>query len=392
MAFNFGAFIGGASDNLVEMIKTKEAQLYKEEQDEKERVRRARVAAANQRRADEKEAKEIAEGLSLFYSQDQVSDILSKGKTAGKYALTYAENMSNKGYDPSAGYSMPKTSIDSEFAFDTQDPRGSQISPQMAEIEAGEVGRKTEEVEAAAAAQPFASRFMQPPKEVDLTKAKTFEARLVELDAQRTNAPTPEMAAEFDAVYNETLSAYKKFKDDVAGKGTDTTGLDFSKQSRDSFVDNEIQRTFELEGLAEKDISGKIKLVQTGNEANSFALRYRAHSNLVSQYGDTKDPSFQSMISNVKAGTDASVSAYKQGVYRAHLGSQRAASDNDASIDPATAKAASKFKTVPADGRTREQLQQEASQGMYRQNDVVAYTDEQGNVKFALISDYGVFF
>ena len=36
MAFNFGAFIGGASDNLVEMIKTKEAQLYKEEQDEKE--------------------------------------------------------------------------------------------------------------------------------------------------------------------------------------------------------------------------------------------------------------------------------------------------------------------------------------------------------------------
>ena len=388
MGFNFGAFIGGASDNLVEMIKTKEAQLYKEEQDEKERVRKARVAAANQRRADEQEAKAMAEGLSLFYSQDQVQDILGKGKQAGKYALSYAENMVNKGYDPSAGYAMPKTTIQSEFAFDINDPRGSQVSPQMAEIEAGEVERMTAEAEA----QPFISRFTQPPKEADMTKAKTFEARLVELDFQRTNAPNADKRAEFDNAYNTTLAAYKTFKEELDGKGTDTSGLDFSKQSRDSFVDNEIQRTFELEGLAEKDITGKIKLVQSGNEANSFALRYRAFGNLTSQYGDSKDKTFQTMISNVKTGTDASVNAYRQSVYRAHLGAQRAASDNDANIDAATAKAASRYKTVPTDGRTKEQVQQQAAEGMFRQNDVVAYTDEQGNIKLALISDYGVLF
>ena len=388
MGFNFGAFIGGASDNLVEMIKTKEAQLYKEEQDEKERVRKARVAAANQRRADEQEAKAMAEGLSLFYSQDQVQDILGKGKQAGKYALSYAENMVNKGYDPSAGYAMPKTTIQSEFAFDINDPRGSQVSPQMAEIEAGEVERMTAEAEA----QPFISRFTQPPKESEMTKAKTFEARLVELDFQRTNAPNADKRAEFDNAYNETLSAYKAFKEDLDGKGTDTGALDFSKQTRDSFVDNEIQRTFELEGLAEKDITGKIKLVQSGNEANSFALRYRAYGNLTSQYGDSKDKTFQTMISNVKTGTDASVNAYRQSVYRAHLGAQRAASDNDATIDAATAKAASRYKTVPTDGRTKEQVQQQAAEGMFRQNDVVAYTDEQGNIKLALISDYGVLF
>jgi len=79
-------------------------------------------------------------------------------------------------------------------------------------------------------------------------------------------------------------------------------------------------------------------------------------------------------------------------VYRAHLGAQRAASDNDATIDAATAKAASRYKTVPTDGRTKEQVQQQAAEGMFRQNDVVAYTDEQGNIKLALISDYGVLF
>ena len=144
--------------------------------------------------------------------------------------------------------------------------------------------------------------------------------------------------------------------------------------------------------MAEKDISGKIKLVQSGNEANSFALRYRAYGNLTSQYGDSKDKTFQTMISNVKTGTDASVNAYRQSVYRAHLGAQRAASDNDATIDAATAKAASRYKTVPTDGRTKEQVQQQAAEGMFRQNDVVAYTDEQGNIKLALISDYGVLF
>jgi|14_taG_2_1085336.scaffolds.fasta_scaffold00163_19 hypothetical protein len=388
MAFNFGAFIGGASENLVEMIKTKEAQMYKEDQDEKEIKRRARMAAVTQRRADEKEAREIAEGLSLFYTKEQVGDILSKGKTAGGYALKYAQTMSEKGYDPSAGYSMPKAEVQSELAFDIDDPRGSQISPQMAAIESGEVEAKVAQSEGA----PFVSRFTAPPTEKDVTKAKTYEARLVELDSMRTNATDPAKRENLDAVYQQTLDQYKQFKSSLDGDGTDSGTLDFSKQSRDSFVDNEIQRTFELEGLAEKDITGKIKLVQTGNEANAFALRYRAHRNLVTQYGDTKDTTFKTMIANVKNSTDASVEAYKQSVYRSHLGAARAASDNDASISGADASSARKFKALPSEGRTREQVQQEASEGMFKQNDVVAYTDEQGNTKLALISDLGVLY
>jgi len=388
MAFNFGAFLGGASDNLVDMIKTKEAQLYKEEQDEKERTRKARVAAANQRRADEKEAKELAEGLSLFYSKDQVKDIMSKGKTAGKYAISYAENMANKGYDASAGYAMPKTSIQSEFAFDVDDPRGSQIDPQMAEIETGRVQEMTEEAEA----QPFVSRFTQPPKESEMTKAKTFEARLVELDFQRTNAPTEAKREEFNSAYTETFSAYQKFKEDLDGKGTDTGDLDFSKQSRDSFVNNAIQRQFQIDGLAETDITGKIKLVQTGNEANSFKTRYKIYDNLIKMYGNTTDKPFRAMIENVKRGTDAAVNTYKQSVYRSHLGAARAAADNDASISGADASTARKFKALPETGRTEEDVAREFKQGFYRQNDVVAYTDAQGNTKLALISDSGVFF
>ena len=388
MAFNFGAFLGGASDNLVDMIKTKEAKLYKEEQDEKERTRKARVAAATQRRADEKEAKELAEGLSLFYSADQVKDIMGKGKTAGKYAISYAENMANKGYDASAGYAMPKTSIQSEFAFDVDDPRGSQIDPQMAEIETGRVQDMTEEAEA----QPFVSRFTQPPKDKEITKAKTFEARLVELDFQRTNAPTEAQREEFNSTYTETLSAYKKFKEDLDGKGTDTSKLTLSNADRSRYVDNALDRAFQNVSWAERDISGKLKLSVTGNEANSFDLRKRAVTDLRKLASQYNDPAFDTLINGVERGYKADVEIKKQTVYRAHLGAQRAAEDNDSSIDSYDASTARAFKALPENGRTKEQLTEEAQQGFYRQNDVVAYTDAEGNMKLALVSDSGIFY
>jgi hypothetical protein len=391
MGFNFGAFVGGASDNLVNMIKTKEAELYEEQKDEKERLREARVEATRKRQADEEEAKGLIESLSLFYTPDQVKDIMANGKAPAKYAINHGEYMAGRGLSASASYSMPKTSVQSEFTFDINDPRGSQVSPQMAAMEKEQVDKAIREAPVDST-QPFISRFTQPPKEDDMTKAKTFEARLVELDFQRTNATSQQKRDEFDQAYNNTLDSYQKFKEDLDGKGTDTSGLDFSKQSRDSHVDNEIQRTFELEGYAEKDISGKIKLVQTGNMANSFALRYRAHGNLVSQYGDSTDKAFTTMINNVKNGTDQSVNVYRQNVYRAHLGVQRAAADNNTTIEAQDTATANKFKPLPSEGRTKEEVMSQAAKGMYGQNDVVQYTDENGTLKMALVSDYGVLF
>lgn len=101
MAFNFGAFLGGASDNLVNMIKTKEAQLYEEEKDEKETKRMARVAAANQRRADEKAANEAAQKLKLAgFDPDRISYALSQGATYANGLAEYGGIAVTNGKDP----------------------------------------------------------------------------------------------------------------------------------------------------------------------------------------------------------------------------------------------------------------------------------------------------
>tara|TARA_R110000823_G_scaffold87088_2_gene194446 strand:- start:12451 stop:13704 length:1254 start_codon:yes stop_codon:yes gene_type:complete len=101
MAFNFGAFIGGASENLVDMIKTKEAQMYKEDQDEKETKRRARVAAVTQRRADEKEAKQAAQKLKLAgFDSERISYALSQGSTYASGLAEYGGIAITNGKDP----------------------------------------------------------------------------------------------------------------------------------------------------------------------------------------------------------------------------------------------------------------------------------------------------
>lgn len=101
MAFNFGAFIGGASENLVEMIKTKEAQMYKEDQDEKEIKRRARIAAVTQRRADEKEARQAAQKLKLAgFDPERISYALSQGSTYASGLAEYGGIAVTNGKDP----------------------------------------------------------------------------------------------------------------------------------------------------------------------------------------------------------------------------------------------------------------------------------------------------
>jgi len=98
MGFNFGAFIGGASKNLVSMIKQKEAELYEEQKDEKERIREARVEATRQRQADEKAAKEMLGALAFQgYPVNDAADIVKLGQVAYDRAISVGERAWQQG-------------------------------------------------------------------------------------------------------------------------------------------------------------------------------------------------------------------------------------------------------------------------------------------------------
>jgi hypothetical protein len=366
MGFNLGAFIGGAAKRGSEIIQEREARML-ELQDEQRRIAQANAAkAAAKREAELEEMEELTGKLSLFYTEDQVKEILGNGKFAANFAITQGATYAEAGLNPSAEYQMPASRIANGVA------KSKTAVPTTTAMGGGEQPSKPDATQQAIPTQEpvpvgsFASRFKPIPEKVT-TSAKTFEARLVELTFAKANARDEDEATKAQKEIDQVMSSYQDFKSDAKKEFGTTEGLDFSKTTRDSLVNAELERQFELAGMAEKDINGKISMIQTGNEANSFALRYGAHNNLLNNYKEVKDDIFQRQIASVKADTDRAVSAYKSSKVRADA----------VIIDPKN---------------TQQSVQAAAAQGQYKQGDVVQYSRPDGSTGYALISDYGVFF
>jgi hypothetical protein len=367
MGFNLGAFIGGAAKRGSEIIQEREARML-ELQDEQRRIAQANAAkAAAKREAELEEMEELTGKLSLFYTEDQVKEILGNGKIAANYAVaqgaTYAEN----GLNPSAEYQMPASRIANGVA------KSKTATPSTTAMGGSEQPSTPDTTQQAIPTQEpvtvgsFASRFTPIPEKVT-TGAKTYEARLVELTSAKANARDADEATKIQKEIDQVLSSLAEFKKAAEKEhGSIEEGLGFSKTTRDSLVNAELERQFEVAGMAEKDINGKISMIQTGNEANSFALRYNAHNNLSNNYKEVKDDIFQRQIASVKIDTDRAVSAYKSSKVRAGA----------VIIDPKN---------------TQQSVQAAAAQGQYKQGDVVQYSRPDGSTGYALISDYGVFF
>jgi hypothetical protein len=366
MGFNLGAFIGGAAKRGSEIIQEREARML-ELQDEQRRIAQANAAkAAAKREAELEEMEELTGKLSLFYTEDQVKEILGNGKFAANFAITQGATYAEAGLNPSAEYQMPASRIANGVA------KSKTAVPTTTAMGGGEQPSKPDATQQAIPTQEpvpvgsFASRFKPIPEKVT-TSAKTFEARLVELTFAKANARDEDEATKAQKEIDQVMSSYQKFKSDATKEYGKADGLDFSKTTRDSLINAEIERQFELAGMAEKDINGKINMIQTGNEANSFALRYGAHNNLVNNYKKVNDEIFQQQITSIKMDTDRAVSAYKTGKVRANA-------------------------VVGDNKSTQQSVQAAAAQGQYKQGDVVAYTRGDGSVGYALISDYGIFF
>jgi hypothetical protein len=368
MGFNLGAFIGGAATRGSEIIQEREARML-ELQDEQRRIAQANAAkAAAKREAELEEMEELTGKLSLFYTEDQVKDILSNGKIAANYAVAQGATYAEAGLNPSAEYEMPASKIASGVSKATVDNK-----PSMGTMggEATPLIKTDKTLEAIPAGEPtrggsFAGRFKAIPDKVT-TSAKTFEAHLVELTNAKANARDEGEATQIQNQIDQVISAHQKFKSDAKGEFGNTAGLDFSKSTRQSIIRGEMEKQLIFSGKAKKGVDGQLEMLQTGNEADLFAMRYTVYENLTNSYGKVDDEILQSEIAAVKKDADRAVSAYKIGKMRAGA-------------------------VVDDNKKTQQEVQAAAVGGQYKNGDVVAYTRGDGSVGYALITNDGVFF
>lgn len=254
MAFNIGAFVGGLSDSISAKLleeREEEARIRLEERaDKKQRDKEARAAG---RRASELKAEKqaeidaIAEKLSLVYTPEQAADILSNGRAAGEFALSKATTYMEAGQNPSQSYAL-------------------QLLEQQREGAPNEQQRIADQKPT-----PFAQRFAPIKSEV-VSKAKSFEARLVELDDRMSRATSEEERLNLQSIYDTTSQKYAAFRN-----STDTEKTDwFSKTSIDSMINNAVNLQFEGKDFVNMTPENIIESFTAGNEADVAAGYGRA--------------------------------------------------------------------------------------------------------------------
>lgn len=385
MAFNLQGFGAGFASTMANTL-TEQRQRQERLQDEATSLAtRQRLAKQAERDQEKKVMEELTESLSLYYTPDQVKNILSEGKSGVKYALNHAQNLP-VGVDASTTYTLPKTNIPSKHTYDPDNPSAANV-PSVSE---GVLGKGT-----------FASRFT-PIDPKAKTKATTFQARLVELDFEIQNAETQEEIDIAKKAFDSTSEAYKNFKSietAKASKGGKTVTIDFLDETRQqSIVENSFDSVLKpYIDLYEVDPATQLKKLKTGNQAAIIQLQAQNYINLKETYL-TKDSDGKALVeegdtffTRIKqvgqaANRDKRNYVNEQRLKQTTL--EATATQNNTSV---ASTSTTYYINNPAEPRTLQDVQTGMRDGTFNMGSAVEYVDENGTLRTALVSTVGVY-
>ena len=83
MAFNFGAFVGGFSEQLVKDLEAEEERQFEMEKIATTEAMRQRAAASSQRRSEQLATERMMQCLSMFYTDPKVVSYIMGSGEAG---------------------------------------------------------------------------------------------------------------------------------------------------------------------------------------------------------------------------------------------------------------------------------------------------------------------
>ena len=380
MNFNFGGFLAGMSESVVGAIEEEKEQqrrfeLMAEEEATKERARRKA-----KRETENAALEELTESLKLYYTDDQVADILSNGKVAGNYALSHGQTVAANGGSASASYTMPKGNMASQNVYDPSNPNA---KPHISQ---------------SVTAGTFADRFTLNKKE--RSKADTFQERLVELTWEINNATTPEEKEKATNTYGKVLESYRTYKTDLAkeaaAEGKEKPAIDFLDETRQQ---NIIESSFEnvlmpYTQLYVKDPKTQFLELKSGNEASIIHLQAENYLNLKTTYLDAgladEGTTFYSRIKQTGRQASTAKRSYVEKIKREQTAAEESARDAGNNIG-LSEKSMKYYALQAGQKRTFQEVEKGRANGTFNMGSVVEYIDANGNVRTAMVSQIGVY-
>jgi hypothetical protein len=165
MAFNLQAFGAGFAKKVTEDLDTERDRITKLADDETMVATRQRLAKQAKRDEEQEIADNLVESLSLYFTPEQIEDIVPRGKIAVAHAVSKGKFYDEKGMSASSMYTMPDNDIANMNTSTTTN--------------IGDVS-KTADVPEGMGSDSFASRFtpIKPTKEFNTIAA--FQVSLLQ--------------------------------------------------------------------------------------------------------------------------------------------------------------------------------------------------------------------
>lgn len=332
MAFNLGAFVGGASKQIVEDIEREEDYALKMKQISETEAMRQRSARASERRK-EKIITEETMGMltSLGYSPQNAAAIVKQGKTAASWWIENGTEAVKKGMDPNSLGNFPSMSgsfnSEDQTTFSETVAEGAVAKPaEVAGISAdvSTVDDTTINISDGFSINATAMKNLYGvPDEIE----SSFSARLAVLSQKLARKPNDSKAEQWKSEQSKLLEDLRIMKEKEREE-SDTVTPSFDAGSITSHV-NEIRRGSLNRYGFEVGIDGAISNMTEGNRQLADIAELNVAGQLVQRNKGIDDPTMNYTADGIRNAAIANITDYAYDIYQNKKDSLVSAASNE---------------------------------------------------------------
>ena len=291
MAFNLGAFGAGFASKLTDRLDEERVRAEKLIDENRQIATQQRLKKQASRDAEKLLAKELTESLSIYYTPDQVADIMGNGTAQAKYALAKGQTYDGKNLDASTQYTLPNNEI--------TNPDGA-----------------TADAAVPAAIGTFTSRFKKTPKKKTWDTLAAFQINLLERKINAVGDAEELSKIEADeAIWLTQAADLEKAKRKAEKEDGDSTEPIYSDESRRKLINDAV--TYHRLSLdVQADIStGIISGIEGNNNLQMAEIRAAADLK-VTNFNGFKETQLDSRIKSMVENATVSLNEFAKNKVR----------------------------------------------------------------------------
>jgi len=382
MAFSLAGFGAGFASKAASRLDEERVRSEKLQDEARQNATRQRLAKQAKRDQEKALAEEMASQLSLYFSPEQASQIMSKGLGAAKEALRMSGDLVSKGYSPQPLFNLSS-------ATDMSDEDSSEMTAAVASSPqpigtVTQASQKTDLEATSTSSNGFVNLdyYLSSMKPADNEQA-TLDAAYDVAVQKSINGKTAEIRDK-QARYAEELLTQIKKKDAALNTEKEGASSPFSKSTIDTMLKTQMKLALQENDFS-VDLEGRLAEKIGGRVAQYNVSVIQANTNLrILNTGEDNTPMSVQLNALTKDNVANAVKKIQLDARKQH------SSDSQGGIADRRVNMDSPFERYvnDADGKEVDMLQVNAKKGMYKIGDIVYTTILENGVPITRLQVY----